>query len=163
MNTTRMANSIDPVAEMLTGIINLARAGKYPEALSLATELREAYPDDPCVSTARRRVYNYMSLADALAKVEENPTDRSLYLWVCLGQSAVGDFECSLAASDAGLRASGGSEGSLGMYEEHLIFLGAWALFNLGRYREALDRLKPLWPGYTSPSPGGNSTPGRPW
>jgi hypothetical protein len=34
------------------------------------------------------------------------------------------------------------------MEQENLIFLGARALFELGRYEEALDRLKPVSPRF---------------
>jgi hypothetical protein len=73
-----------------------------------------------------------------------------LHLDVCYLQFAVQAYEGCLAYSDSGLAAVGGYWASRDMEANDLTFLGARALFELGRYQEALDRLSPLWPGHVT-------------
>ena len=117
---------------------------------TLASHLTAVPPPVDRSPTSQYVAYLRESLPEAIKKIESDPSDRGLYRGVCFFQFQLQDFEGCVAYSDAGLAAVGGDRTTRDWYAADLTFLGARALFELGRYQEALDRLVPLWPGHAT-------------
>jgi hypothetical protein len=95
-------------------------------------------------------VYLRTALPETIRKLESDPSNRRLFLDACFIQFQLQDYEGCLGYSDRGLAAVGGYWATREMESDDLTFLGARALFELGRYQEVLDRLKPLWLGHAT-------------
>jgi hypothetical protein len=109
-------------------------------------------PDPPPMDrspTSRYGKWIRTALAEAITKLETEPANLRLYQSICLFQFEVQDYEACLAFSNSGLAAESNSEKWDGNRDD-LIFLGARALFELGRYQEAIDRARPLSPNHST-------------
>ncbi|MEO8126469.1 MAG: hypothetical protein ABI822_05210 [Bryobacteraceae bacterium] len=118
-------------------------AGRSDEVGLEASHLT-AEPPPP--DLAKQTIYAKVALTEYLRTLECDPSNRQLYGAVCRTMLFLKDYEGALAYSDAGMAAVGGSAGSRVYDGENLTYCAARALFELGRYQEALDRAETLLP-----------------
>jgi hypothetical protein len=125
-------------------------SGKCDEAASSDNHLTAEPPPVDRSPTSRYAAYLRTALPETIRKLESDPSNRRLHLDACLIQFQLQDYEGCLAYSDRGLAADGGYWATRAMESDDLTFLGARALFELGRYQDALGRLTPLWPDHAT-------------
>jgi len=135
------------------GIIELAGKGHWEAALELAGSLIADNPRDPETWRIRATVYRMQNnlacaVEDAVKGMECQPDRRDLYPWICLLQLQAQCFEDCLKYCEAGLAATGGEPRTAHMDQEHLLFLGAYALYELGLFQEAITRLESVAPQF---------------
>lgn len=88
---------------------------------------------------------NHRAASSAAARlVQCHPENRDNYPSLCWPLVKWGEFAECLAASEAGLAAPDGDRSVKHSHTLELMFFRARALFELGRYREAVDQLKQI-------------------
>ena len=122
----------------------LAKDGRYEEALSLATDLVQRYPDEMKVWSMRAYLYTCKddyerAIADLSQAIGLNPAEPVLFYDRGRYQSRLGLFEA--AADDFGKGLALCDHYRDDYYRESLHFFRAEALIELGRKREALEDL----------------------
>ena len=92
------------------------------------------------------------AIEDAQRELALDPKELATHEWIADLHFRVGQFGTSLLTCEAALKIEGSEWSSRDMYMGNLHFRAARALYELGRYAEALSHLTDLFPGYELPS-----------
>jgi len=135
---------IETMRDLISRAEELAKAGQYDEAMSLATDLVDRYPGEMEVWSLRAYLHgrsrNYKdAIADVTRAIEINPVEPVLFFDRGSDALAMGDDEAAVSDFTRGLELCDHYNNDY--YRESLHFLRAEALVRLGKKEEALADL----------------------